>query len=55
LKKCGNENEERKSGAREELCIGITNPPESLFHDIEEILKLLGSIQKTMKHKNRNS
>ena len=31
------------------------NPPESLFHDIEEILKLLGSIQKTMKHKIRNS
>ena len=28
---------------------------QSLFQDINEILKLLGSIQKTMKHKIRNS
>ncbi len=31
------------------------NPTDSLFHDIEEVLKLIGSIQKTMKHKIRNS
>ena len=31
------------------------NPTDSLFHDIEEVLKLIGSIQKTMKYKIRNS
>lgn len=31
------------------------NPTESLFHDVEEVLKLIGPIQKTMKHKIHNS